>query len=204
MDPNDAPIRALSRLKAGLRERLLAARRALDPGEIERAGTQAAGFVAEAREFVRAGTLILYAATPDEMPTRPLFERALQAGKRTLFPRCLPEGRLEFVLVEDWEQLAPGRYGLLEPEPGLPCGSFGVEDLAIVPGVAFDRAGHRLGRGQGYYDRAFPAGGSAPALFGYAFELQIRESVPVGPLDRRMDAVVSERGLVGPPSLGGR
>jgi 5-formyltetrahydrofolate cyclo-ligase len=192
MDSHDA----LRADKAELRKRLLESRRGLGRNEIELAGLRSAELVAETPEFERAEALILYAATPDEMPTRPLYELAVQAGKATIFPRCQAGQQLDFVLVEAWRRLAPGRFGLLEPEPGLPRAAVDVADLVIVPGVAFDRAGGRLGRGQGYYDRAFPTGKSAPALFGYAFDLQILDAVPMDSLDRRMDAIVSEAGIL--------
>jgi len=72
----------------------------------------------------------------------------------------------------------------------------GDGDVVIVPGRAFDRAGRRLGRGVGYYDRTFPPGGrSQPLLVGMACEAQILESVPADSHDRSMDAIVTERGF---------
>jgi 5-formyltetrahydrofolate cyclo-ligase len=66
----------------------------------------------------------------------------------------------------------------------------------LVPGVAFDRAGNRLGRGQGLYDRAFPASAPRPPLLiGVAYQIQLVEAVPYTEADRRMDAVVTELGL---------
>ena len=72
----------------------------------------------------------------------------------------------------------------------------GPGDVVIAPGVAFDAEGWRLGWGGGHYDRAFPPeAAEAPLLFGLAFELQVVESVPHGSRDRRMDAIVTERGI---------
>jgi 5-formyltetrahydrofolate cyclo-ligase len=71
-------------------------------------------------------------------------------------------------------------------------------DAVVVPGIAFDEAGHRLGRGRGYYDRTFPPEAiSAPWLFGFARDFQVVDHVPHGARDRRMDAVVTERGVRG-------
>jgi len=161
------------------------------------AGRSVAGLIEATVEFANASRIALYAALSDELPTRALFDLASAAGKRCAFPASRKGGALEFRIVDRWEDLAPGRYGVLEPaDPSGPIVALGRPDLVLVPGVAFDPAGNRLGRGRGYYDRAFPADAAdGPVLFGLAFELQIVDEVPHGPLDRRMDAVVSERGL---------
>jgi 5-formyltetrahydrofolate cyclo-ligase len=79
------------------------------------------------------------------------------------------------------------RACVVEPEQG---------DVVLVPGVAFDRAGNRLGRGRGYYDRAFPANApKPPRLIGVAYEVQLVDCVPHAADDRSMDAVVTERAI---------
>jgi len=144
--------------------------------------------------FRRAGQVAIYAALPDEVPTRPLFDALTSAGTVCLLPRVVPAGPLVFARVEHWDELRPGRLGILEPVASAPTVAPGAGDVAIVPGVAFDLAGWRLGRGGGYYDRTFPAGaGPQPLLFGVACEARIAESVPHGSHDRAMDAIVTER-----------
>ena len=147
-----------------------------------------------APEVLHAGCVALYAALPDELPTRAAFESLRRRGRACCFPRVSGDGRLAFHAVATWEDLAPGRFGVLEPperaEPVAP----GAGDLVLVPGVAFDAQGHRLGRGGGHYDAAFPPGAAAPPLlFGVGYELQVVESLPHGSRDRRMDAIVTER-----------
>ena len=116
-----------------------------------------------------------------------------------MLPRCLPEARLEFCVVTGWDELRPGRYGLLEPDGSLPATAVDAADLVVVPGLAFDETGARLGRGGGYYDRAFPPPlGVGPVLFGYAFHAQIVSVVPCAAHDRRVDAVATERGVLRP------
>ena len=84
---------------------------------------------------------------------------------------------------------------MLEPPSGAAVRP-AAGDVVVVPGVAFDRAGGRLGRGRGYYDRAFPVGeADAPRLVGFAYAVQLVEHVPCDSRDRRVDAIVTEEGV---------
>ena len=136
----------------------------------------------------------LYAAQSHELPTRPLFDALRERGRTLLFPRCDDSGLL-FAGVDAWEELEPGRYGIPAPPAHSPIARLGPRDGVLVPGLAFDAAGHRLGRGAGWYDRSFPAGSDAPCLVGASYASRLRDSVPHGSRDRDMDAIVTERGL---------
>jgi 5-formyltetrahydrofolate cyclo-ligase len=105
------------------------------------------------------------------------------------------EPRLEFAPVASLGELRPGRYGVEEPPVERPAEAVAAEDLVLVPGVAFDRNGNRLGRGGGHYDRTFPPGQPGPLLFGVAYALQVVSAVPHAPSDRRVDAIVTENGI---------
>lgn len=177
--------------KAQLRARMAERRRALEPAEARRAAEAVAARVGGLRAFRQARTVAVYAALPDELPSRPLFEAVRAAGKRAALPRVAGD-RLEFAAVDAWEELVPGRYGVAEPRPDAVAEAPG--ELVIVPGVAFDRAGHRLGRGKGFYDRTFAPGGPAGVLVGVGYAFQVLDEVPHGPGDRRMDVVVTEAG----------
>jgi len=122
-----------------------------------------------------------------------------KAGKCCVFPRCLPDRRLDFAQIDHWEQLEPGRFGLREPDTKLQAVPLSPGDLVLVPGVAFDPQGGRVGRGGGYFDRAFPVGGPpGPFLMALAHPIQVIGAVPVGVNDRRMDAVATESGIIRP------
>jgi 5-formyltetrahydrofolate cyclo-ligase len=169
-------------------------RRTLSAAVAEAAGRMVAAQILTAPEIAAAVRVGLYAALPDEIPTRVCFESLRRLGCECLFPRMREDGRMVFERVGAWDELAPGRFGVLEP-PGL-AGAVapGAGDLVFVPGVAFDVGGHRLGRGAGRYDAAFPPGAAEPPLlFGVAYEFQVLESLPHGSRDRRMDAIVTER-----------
>jgi 5-formyltetrahydrofolate cyclo-ligase len=160
------------------------------------AGRAAAAALTESPEFEASPTLALFASLADEISTRSLYALATAAGKRCLFPRCLPGGELEFAVVKAWEELKPRRLGVLEPPPQLAAAILGPADLVVVPGRAFDVQGGRLGRGMGYYDRFFASlECSVPILFGFSFAFQLVPQVPVGEHDHRMDGIVTEDGL---------
>jgi 5-formyltetrahydrofolate cyclo-ligase len=138
----------------------------------------------------------LYAALPDELPTRRLFDALRDAPVVCCLPNVRSDGGLDFTRVDRWESLQPGAFGVLSPDPALSKLQLGDGDVVLVPGTAFDLGGGRLGRGRGYYDRAFPVGVSgAPDLIGVAYQWQIEEMVPTTSHDRAMDAIVTEHGF---------
>jgi 5-formyltetrahydrofolate cyclo-ligase len=150
--------------------------------------------LATAPELDAAGCVGLYAALPDEVPSRACFEALRRRGLVCIFPRREAESSLTFHRVDAWEELRAGRSGIAEPAASAPRQVPGPGDVVLVPGVAFDVHGHRLGRGAGCYDATFPPGApSPPLLFGVAYEFQVVESVPHGSRDRRVDAIVTER-----------
>ena len=175
---------------------MAARRQLLGPDQVRAAGQQVAERFAESPEFRERGRLVLYAALPDELPTRPLYEIARASGKVLLWPRMARRGDLEFAPCPRWEDLTRERYGVLAPPPEQESVRLGPEDLLLVPGVAFDLRGGRLGRGGGYFDRALgEMGERGPFPLGVGFECQLVEEVPREPHDRPVGAVVTERRL---------
>ena len=197
LEPHDSDKQdPLSREKSVLRGRVLEARRLLETDFKFEASKRVQEFVLASPEFVRAETVALYAGLSDELSVTGIFEAAIRAGKSCLLPRCVSTSNLVFEDVRSWESLRAGAFGILEPAESEASCQLGRADLAILPGVAFDLAGGRLGRGKGYYDRALSAERTGSChLFGVAFSIQIAAKVPTGSLDRRMDVVVTETGL---------
>lgn len=161
------------------------------------AGDAVAKHVGAESAVAAARRVGLYAALDDELPTRALFEMLVASGRRLLLPR-IRERRLDWAVVRGWEELTPGRFGIPEPR-GASAEAPASEDLVFVPGLAFDASGFRLGRGGGYYDRAFGDPEAAPTLVGVAYAFQCVEAVPHGSRDRRVDAIVTEREWIWTP-----
>ena len=190
--PADAPA-DLTAAKCRMRREMAVRRRGVGRDEAEAAGRELAARLASCPAFLAARRVAFYAALPDELPTRVAFDAALERGCCALFPAVEGERRLVFRPLERWEDLRSGRYAVPEPPKAGSAVRLTEDDLVLVPGVAFDADGHRLGRGGGCYDAAFPAGASAPLLYGVGFEFQVVDAVPHGSRDRRMDAIVTER-----------
>lgn len=186
---------SLSSAKRALRHEVQALRRRVESRSAAGAGDAVRVHLEAWGIFREAQRVALYAALADELPTRPSFDAVLESGREALLPRVGDDGRLAFCAVSCWDELVPGRYGVLAPPPGARALRLGRDDLVLVPGVAFDARGERLGRGGGHYDRAFDEPSAGPRLCGVAYELQLVEALPHGSHDRRMDAIVTERGV---------
>lgn len=147
---------------------------------------------ASCAELERAERVALYAALPDELPTSHLIARALAAGKQLLWPRVNASGLLELAGAMP-DELVRDAAGFLAPPPDRPAISLVPEDVLIVPGVGFTRAGDRLGRGGGHYDRLLS--GSPATSIGVAFDIQLVLELPTEPHDRGVDLVVTPGGM---------
>lgn len=140
-------------------------------------------------EFVSARTLLLYHSLPDEVFTHDFIER--WARKKNIILPTVSGDDLTLYRYTDSSCLHLGAFGILEP-CGTPFTDYSAIDLAIVPGMAFDRQGHRLGRGKGYYDRLLPRLTKAYKLgLCYPFQL-LSTQIPCEPHDQQMDEVIGE------------
>lgn len=134
-------------------------------------------------------------ALPGEIETRGLVRHLLDRGKQVVCPRVVGGSRdLDHRRIESLDDLVQSALGLWEPRLGCPEVDVATLDVVLVPGLAFDRRGGRLGMGGGYYDRflaASRARGSAVTI-GLCFANQLVEAVPQGPGDVRLDWVISD------------
>lgn len=151
----------------------------------------------ESEFYVSAKSFSLYSSFQNEVLTDEIFQRAVEAGKKVAYPRVIKVGKrhLAFFRVRDLRDLAVGSYDI--PEPGE--GETVVEpvnfDLVVVPGVAFDMRGGRLGYGKGYYDRALKGLGCPIVALAYEFQV-LKEEIPVEPHDVGVAAIVTEKRIL--------
>lgn len=140
-------------------------------------------------EWQAARTVLLYAALPDEVQTLSLQEAALASGKRCLLP-VVQGDTLSLRLYERDTIMHKGSFQIDEPE-GSDFLDYAAIDLAIIPAMAYDAQGHRLGRGKGYYDRLLPQL-SCP-LVGIAYPFQMLKKIPVEAWDIPVRRVITLR-----------
>ncbi|MFA5517073.1 MAG: 5-formyltetrahydrofolate cyclo-ligase [Desulfuromonadales bacterium] len=177
--------------KTLLRSKMLARRRQLATDRCLAWSLRIQQALAELPEFVSASAIGLYSSVGNEVFTEELFRSG--QGKKIAYPRVLGND-LEFVQIASLGELCPGTFGILEPI-GSNVVSVASLDLIVVPGVAFDLSGHRLGYGKGFYDRVLhdPERGTVAGL---AFERQLVEALPAEQHDIRMDLVITENRLL--------
>lgn len=163
----------------------------------------------------QASSVALYVGIKDEMDTSLLLDAAWREGRVLWLPRVRrgQPGIMDFVACASREQLRPGPFGLLEPDADLPGvgpenisagavqdaffarGNIFAPQLMILPGLAFDREGGRLGYGGGYYDRFLQAGLDCPRV-GFCFDFQLVPSLPLAPWDQRVNYLCTEERLL--------
>ena len=169
-------------------------RRAVSEAQARSAGDRVARCLRAELGMRPATRVALYAALRDELPVYALLELLRADGHAALLPRISGE-QLEFVAFRSWRELRPGPFGVLQPPPGVMATALRAGDVVLVPGVAFDRAGHRLGRGGGFYDRTFRREHARPWRIGVAYQFQLCSDLPHGSQDRAVDAIVTECGM---------
>jgi 5-formyltetrahydrofolate cyclo-ligase len=179
--------------KARLRRELEARRQLIAATDLASASVSACAGLVESELFRGARHVVVYAARSCEVDPRAVEVAAERTGIPTYYPRVETDG-LAFRRAR-FGELVSGRFGLREPLERAQALDPGAPDLiVIVPGVAFDRRGNRLGTGRGYYDRALPTLTGARRV-GLTLEALIVDAVPIDPWDVPMDAIATERGF---------
>jgi 5-formyltetrahydrofolate cyclo-ligase len=146
-------------------------------------------------EMQGARTVMLFYSFGTEVPTGGMTQRVLSARKRLLLPFLATDGSMEAAEIRPGEDPEPTEYGPREPPRRVAVDPADV-DLVVAPGLAFDRAGNRLGYGGGYYDRYLGRMGAAATRVGVAFSLQLVDTIPTEPGDERVDIVVTDQGAL--------
>jgi 5-formyltetrahydrofolate cyclo-ligase len=181
----------LKKAKRDVRRRVIALRDRLSPAERERSALLVAERFVALPEVAAAGTVLAFWSFGSELPTGPLLSALEGLGVRIALPLIL-EGDIH---AREWSAGDPMReasFGALEPADGTPVDPAEV-DVVATPAVAFDRNGHRVGYGGGYYDRFLPATRGDALIAGVALSVQLLdEPLPGGGFDKRVDVVVTE------------
>jgi 5-formyltetrahydrofolate cyclo-ligase len=147
--------------------------------------------------FAAARVVALHSPIRNEIATDLLINESLSAAKIVLLPAITPQGMV-FRRLRSLEELVCGRFGICEPPEGMEVYLPEAIDFFLVPGVAFDLEGRRIGYGKGYYDRTLHMMEGSGRLAGYGYDFQLLESIAGAPHDVRMDLVITDRRMVSP------
>jgi 5-formyltetrahydrofolate cyclo-ligase len=190
MDPIDAA-------KLALRDQLVTARGRLALSEIAARAHAVADLLLATAEVRRAATVAAYVSVGREPGSGVLLDALASAGKRVILPLLLPDNDLDWATYAGADSLVSAGRGLLEPATApLGVEAVATADVVVVPGLAVDRSGLRLGRGGGSYDRALgrvPVGTFTCVVLN---DDEVLDQVPAAPHDRRVTAAVTERRLI--------
>jgi len=180
-------------VKNELRQRLRKIVGDLPSAQREECSRRACGRLFELPEFAKAEVIMVFLSLPGEIDTSSIVLRCWQTRKRVLAPKVSWNQRrmLPVEIRSLTEDLTESGMGMREPVSGIPF-PVSLIDLVIVPGLAFDEFGNRLGRGRGFYDRFLAHPEFKGAACAMAFEQQMVPSVPVGPLDCRVNLLVTD------------
>ena len=180
--------------KGPVRDKLLATRRGMTPASRAAAADAIALHLVEVPVVARATRIACYLSMPSEPGTGPAIAACAARGLEVLVPISRPDHTLDWVLHDPSAPLARTTLGIPEPAgPRLGADALATCDAVIVPALAVDHAGHRLGRGAGYYDRAL-AGVAAPVV-ALVFADELLPAVPHEPHDVPVQMVITPHGL---------
>jgi 5-formyltetrahydrofolate cyclo-ligase len=172
----------LNEAKQALRRRILTSRGFLHGDQRNEAGKRLRDAVLELPQTQMAGTVAAYYSVGTEPPTHSLVYALWKRGTYVLLPQVRSDGTLGWASYEGPDSLVPAAHGLLEPEA---AGDRVITsaDLVVVPALAVDRSGNRLGRGRGFYDRALTGVGPLIPTIALLYDGEFLDEVPAGPLD---------------------
>lgn len=194
----------ISKSKAEIRRQVRASCQRILPGERLLAAERAVQHFSNHPLFQTGKHLACYHSVLEEFDSSPMIEAIWQAKKHCYLPVLSTQGEktLAFVPYQYGDALQRNRYGILEPVKVTTVMPLAELDVVMTPLVAFDRKGHRLGMGAGYYDRTFAFlndlddANKKPKMVGLSFAIQELADLPYDPWDVLLDAVVTEKGVM--------
>lgn len=177
--------------KEKLRKEIASKKRQFTPEDLLRMSEEVFSVLEITGSFRDASTIFIYNSMPDEVGTKEFVQR--WSGEKDFYFPAVVNDKLVFRNITTDTLYTKSKIGVDEPS-GTDFTDYKKLDMVIVPGVAFDRKGNRLGRGKGYYDR-FLSQIKAPKV-GVCFDFQLYDQIPVSDFDIKMDIIVSENDLI--------
>lgn len=185
--------------KKKLRKKMIKIRKEIPEDEVNKRSLVIKEKFVKTPDFEKANCIMAYLPFQNEVDTMPIINHAIENNKKVTTPKTYPETKhMVPALLKDLEfDLEYGNYGILEPrEDRLFAADPAELDLVIVPGVAFDIDGYRLGYGGGYYDRFVSKLRKDAVLAAVSFEEQIVEKVPLERWDKQLHMIFTEKRII--------
>lgn len=187
--------------KKALRKETLTKRKNLDTAEKENMDEKILDRFFESKYYKEAKKIFIYISYDSEIDTIKIIDKAFKDGKKIYVPRTEFESRLmDAVEITSFDNLIKSSYGILEPSINTPYINPNELDLIVVPGVAFDRKGGRMGYGAGFYDRYFKKINKNNieriTKIALAYDFQVLEEVPMSAQDVPVDYIITEKEFI--------
>lgn len=179
--------------KRALRRKYAAMRQAIAPSDRKEYSRAISRFFLSSMAYKNSDTVLLYYSINSEVDTQELIDEILLSGKRLALPVCFENGEMIFRYLKSRDELGKGFFSALEPNDS--CEEFhgSRHTLCVIPAIAYDKGGYRIGYGKGYYDRYL----TDPAILkvGFIFHDLFVDKLPRGRFDTSTDLVFTERGV---------
>ncbi|NLW02768.1 MAG: 5-formyltetrahydrofolate cyclo-ligase [Clostridiaceae bacterium] len=183
--------------KKEMRKALLERRKQLDHNSVLELSGAIQRKILDSRFFKECPVIMAYMPIQNEVRTGFIISEGLAMGKTILLPRVADSERMEAVpVVNPDSELIKGALGIMEPHPSMPAADPRTIDLVILPGIAFDRKGHRLGFGAGYYDRFITHLKKDCILLAPAYDFQVLDQIPADDFDKPADLIITEKQII--------
>lgn len=139
--------------------------------------------------YQKSDTIFCFVSTEEEINTHPIIEHAINTGKCVVVPKCIAKGIMHACQIQCFDDLKPGRYGIMEPKEHCKCVQPADIDLAIIPCLSCNSKGYRIGYGGGFYDRYIH--NETFIKLAICYEQLICEDIPTEPFDEKVDIIIT-------------
>lgn len=182
--------------KSILRQIMLNKRQSLSEAEIKRISDKIFNLFISLPLVKNSNYIMSYMPINNEVDVLPFNKWVLDSGKVLCLPKVKSLEEMDAIKINNLKNnLSKGSFGIMEPAPDNRMADCDKIDLIIVPGLAFDKIGNRIGHGKGYYDRFLSRCSKNTVLLGVAYSFQILDNIPADDFDKRVNAVISENGI---------
>jgi len=183
-------------MKDIIRNKILNLRAGLSKNEVMEKSAKIQERLYETQHYQSSRTIMTYVDIQNEVETRSIIARAFNEGKNVVVPVCGSNYNLLPVKIESFDDLEPGTMGILEPKKTKSIVDVKKLDLVLVPGIAFDRKGNRLGYGLAYYDRFLNKLSPSTVTIALAYSFQVLPSVPREEHDHKVNIIITEKEII--------